>query len=355
MRLDLEWIDDFERFRAIGDAWDGLARKVGSPFVLHRWYVAWWEAFGAGRPLRVLTLWEGDRVAAAMPMYAHGRELHWMSNSHTPVAAPIYAGDSALERLVAAATADGDRLALQPFVAGAPHGEALVARVRSTGQLVVDEHDRVSPYVATGGDWEEYRGLMKRKWSSAERKARKMAREHSAEFTIVEQPRDLGRELASGFEVEASGWKGREGTAITSEPDTAAFYTAVAQAFEATGELALSAIELDGRCVAFDLCLLHQRRLYLLKTGFDERFGSLSPGLVLRYLVVQRCFERGLETHELLGDDAEWKRRFATGERRYFRARVFPRTPAGVARYGYRAIVRPPLRSVYRALARRRA
>ena len=72
---------------------------------------------------------------------------------------------------------------------------------------------------------------------------------------------------------------------------------------------------LDGHWAAFDLCLLYGDRLYLLKTGYDERFRRLAPGLVMRLSIVERCFELGIDAHELLGDEAEWKRKFATGER----------------------------------------
>jgi hypothetical protein len=35
---------------------------------------------------------------------------------------------------------------------------------------------------------------------------------------------------------------------------------------------------------------LSDRRLYLLKTGYDEAYGWLSPGLVLQQEVVETCF-----------------------------------------------------------------
>lgn len=351
MRSDVEWIDDVERFEAIADAWDRLATPLATPFALHRWYSAWWDAFGGSRSLSVLALWDGERLIGALPLCSQGRELQWMANWHSPSAAPLHEGSQALERLLAEVLRRRRRLALRPLPKEAPAAGALVEGARSAGRLVLVEGDQVSPFVSIDGEWSDYRAQMKGKWSSAERKARKMARDHDARFSIVERPHDLERQLVAGFEVEASGWKGRAGTAITSSPETTAFYTAVARSFDAAGELVVSEIDLDGHGVAFDLCLLRDRRLYLLKTGFDESYGSLSPGLVLRQLVVQRCFELGLATHELLGHEAEWKRRFATGRRPYVAMRVFPRSPGGALHYGYRAFARPRLRSAYDALS----
>jgi hypothetical protein len=60
-----------------------------------------------------------------------------------------------------------------------------------------------------------------------------------------------------------------------------------------------------GETAAFDFCLLHCGRLYLLKTGFDERFRRLAPGLVMRLSIIERCFESGLDVHELLGEESD--------------------------------------------------
>ena len=177
-----------------------------------------------------------------------------------------------------------------------------------------------------------------------------MAREHLAEQLIVDVPADLERELERGLRVEASGWKGRSGTAILSRHDTTTFYREVARAFHARGELRLSSILLDGQAVAFDLSLLYGSRLHLLKTGYDERFRRLAPGLVLRLSVIERCFELGLSAHELLGDDAEWKRKFSNRDRSHNGFRAYAHRPVALSRYGYRRFARPVLKEVRQRL-----
>ncbi len=88
--------------------------------------------------------------------------------------------------------------------------------------------------------------------------------------------------------------------------------------------------------VAFDFTLLVNRRLYLLKTGHDEEFGKLRPGLVLRLAVIERCFELELAAHELLGERSAWKAMFATAERAHLRLSVYARRPVPLGRYVYR-------------------
>jgi CelD/BcsL family acetyltransferase involved in cellulose biosynthesis len=177
-----------------------------------------------------------------------------------------------------------------------------------------------------------------------------MRRDHEAEFTIVEPPLELDGELTDGFRVEASGWKGREGTAILSAPGTEMFYRELGRVFHRRGELHLSRIVLDGETAAFDFCILHRRRLYLLKTGYDERFRRLAPGLVIRLAVIERCFELRLDSHELLGRETKWKRKFANESRDFTILRTYPRGAIGTSKFAYRAHMRPRLKQAYRRL-----
>ena len=230
---------------------------------------------------------------------------------------------------------------------------ALVAESHRTGRLTLVERQHTSPIVDLEADFAEYRRRMKSKLGPIERKGRKLEREHAPEFRLLTPPADFESELERGLEVEAAGWKGKSGTAVLSSADTGVFYRSVAKAFHAKGELTLSSISLDGRVVAFSLGLLHSGRLYLLKTAYDESFGPVAPGMVLRMAIVERCFELGLEAHELLGDDTAWKRRFATSGREHRGFYSYRRRPRPALRYGYRKLLRPRLKRARAAVQER--
>ncbi|MGH2714573.1 MAG: GNAT family N-acetyltransferase [Thermoleophilaceae bacterium] len=353
----IEWVTADDRFEALAQEWNAVLGERSTPFDRHEWHAAWWRAFGEG-DLRICLAWRGDEVAGVLPLHTAAGGLASLANVHTPLFRPIAADAQALDAVLAAALADGRR-GLELFAL--PTGESALAAAEShaarLGMRRLAEPIHVSPSVDTSGDFDTWRAAGKPRWGAPiERFRRKMARDHEAAFTIVEPPTDLDLQLDRGFAVEASGWKGANGTAILSAPDTAQFYREVARAFAARGELRLSAIELDGDLAAFDLTLLHRDRLYLLKTGFDERFRKLAPGLVMRLSIIERCFEAGIVEHDLLGDDSEWKRKFATTERAHIVFRAFARGPAGRCRHLYRAHGRPLLkrtRDRTRALARR--
>lgn len=354
MSLEVEWIDDTGRFEELAGEWDSVLPEDSRPFDLHCWYLAWWEAFGDGAELAVCTVRRDGELAGVLPALRSGDGLRALANAHTPSFRPLARDAEAMDGLIAATMEhSGPGIELIALPEGDASVERLGAGAREASLLSLVEPSYASPFIDTDGDFETWRAENKPRWGTAlERLRRKMDREYEAEFEIATAPADLERELEDGFRVEGSGWKGRAGTAIVSRPDTEAFYRALAGSFHARGELRLSRIALDGITVAFDLCILRGGRLYLLKTGFDEDFRRLAPGLVMRLSVIEHCFEHGLLSHELLGVETDWKAKFASLKRSHVSLHTYRRNPLGLARYSYRAALRPRMRRVYRRLRR---
>jgi len=357
--LRIEWLGEPKRFARLGADWDRMLPGDARPFDLHAWYAAWFRAFGEEGTMRICLAWDGDRLEAAFPLVLRPRRsLAAMANVHTPVFRPVGRTPQAVRAVVEAALALGTN---NLDLAAIPFDDASLSVLRGAAAEAGRRHvigtQHVSPIVATTGTYEDWRAGSRPRWGAPlERFRRKMLREHETGLWVVEEPGDLDAELARGFAVEASGWKGQNGTAILSDERTITFYRAVAEAFAERGELRLSRIVIDGQWAAFDLCLLHDSRLYLLKTGYDERFRRLAPGLVMRLSIIERCFELGIAAHELLGDEAEWKRKFATGERAHVGFRAYERGLRGSVSYTYGSTARPLLKRAYDGtLARVRA
>ncbi len=346
----VDWITDRQGFAALAGEWDAVLPDDARPFDHHCWYATWWEAFGDSHELAVCTLRRGGELAGVLPLIRDGRGLRALANVHSSVFRPLASNEEAMERLMAEAMSQGaPRLELIAVPKDDPCVAPLAAGAREAPMRLLVEPGYVSPLVDTNGSFEAWRKESKPRWGAPlERFRRKMGRDHEAEFSIVEAPRDLEAELDDGFKVEASGWKGKAGTAITSTPETAAFYRALARVFHERDELRLSRIVLDGNTAAFDFCLLHRGRLYLLKTGFDERFRRLAPGLVMRLSSIEHCFESGLDAHELLGAESEWKGKFATGSRAHVNMTAYSKGPVGSAMRTYRGAIRPVLKQAYR-------
>ena len=239
---DVVWISDPAGFEALAEEWDALASAQAerSPFDLHCWHAAWWQAFGGTDELAVCTLREGGSLIGVFPLRRSGRELLGLSNVHSPLYRPLARDSEAMAELVAAALSAGGGVELASLPVEDASVKQLEAGARDAAKVSALEPAHTSPTVDTSGDFDAWRAVSKKRWGAPlERFRRKMGRDHEAEFVIVEPPEDLDAELADGFRVEAGGWKGEQGTAITSKPETETFYTEVARAFERRGELRL--------------------------------------------------------------------------------------------------------------------
>lgn len=331
-------------------SWGALLPAAAHPFDLHDWYAAWWQAFGGKDKLAVCTLERDGRLVAAVPLCASGSRLHALANDHSGMFRPLAVDEEARGEAIAAILASApSELAIPMVPADDPSLSSLKAGAQERSMPLVAEPGPVSPLLDTSGDLERWRTQEHPGWKARlARYRRKMEREHETSIEVVRVPDDLETWLEEGFRIEASGWKGRAGTAIESAADTSGFYRDIARRFMARGELRLSRIKLDGNPVAFSFCLLRDGRLYQLKTGYDEAWKKLSPGLVLQLAIAEHCFEAGLDAFELLGETSYWKQRLAGDSREHVNVRVFSRSAPGLSRYAYRSVLRPRLKGAYR-------
>jgi CelD/BcsL family acetyltransferase involved in cellulose biosynthesis len=202
-----------------------------------------------------------------------------------------------------------------------------------------------SPYVALQGTWEEYeRRLTTKRRSNLSRLQRRLEERGRVAFDVHDGRHDLAALLDEGFRVEASGWKGEGGTAISSAPATRRFYEDVAAWAASRGSLRLGFLRLEGRALAFDFAIEEVGVHSLLKTGFDHAWRSFAPGVLLRQRMIERAFGQALETYEFLGDAVDWKLEWVDSTRERVALEAFRRTPAGTVGWVAWAYARPAVR-----------
>lgn len=120
--------------------------------------------------------------------------------------------------------------------------------------------------------------------------------------------------------IEASGWKGKAGTALASRRGDAAFYREVTARFGASGRLCLYSLEAEGKTLAMQTSLRAGSTLFDWKVGYDERFARYGPGAQLQLRVPDKVWGDGvrcIDTCSDVGDNHQFRlfpdrRRIAT-------------------------------------------
>lgn len=288
-------------------------------------------------------------MRAVLPLQRTRSGLASPTNWHTPEFA-VVAEDAAARRelLQHAVERCGSRLTLDfvdPELAVELAAVAALRGGRSFSRL-----REASPYLILEPDWE--RGLDRHLLHEARRRGRRLAERGEVLFEVRDGTQDLDGLLEEGLRVEVSGWKGREGTAVSSSPDTLAFYRAVAGWAAERGLLRLAFLRLGGRPLAFDLGFEYEHVHYLLKSGYEEGERSLAPGKQLRLEALRDCARRGVVSYEFLGNADAWKQDWTELRRERLQTHAFPRGVAGARGWAMHARLLPAARVALTHLTR---
>jgi CelD/BcsL family acetyltransferase involved in cellulose biosynthesis len=268
-------------------------------------------------------------------MQRRGGVLHSPTNAHSPFFDGVAIDESAGRALADALFASGsDAITIGPIDAGGPGLDALRSAADAADYRCVVQPILRAPYISGGVTLAEYRqSLSHNLRHDVERRLRRLGEAGAVSVQLADGVENLEKWLDTGLRVEASGWKGAHGTAITSEPSTRHFYGEVARWAASCGWLRLAFLRLNDRAIAFQFDLERERTYYSLKIGYDPEYERFSPGKLLAYMMVSRAVARGLETYELLGTDEPWKYRWTSSYRERVALRSFARSPTGVVRW----------------------
>jgi hypothetical protein len=99
---------------------------------------------------------------------------------------------------------------------------------------------------------------------------------------------DVARRIAEFLALEASGWKGREASALASAPAECAYFEAIAGEAFRRGQLRMLALRLDGEPIACKCDFVSGHGAFTFKIAFDERHARHSPGLLLELQAIER-------------------------------------------------------------------
>ena len=154
------------------------------------------------------------------------------------------------------------------------------------------------------------------------RRQRHRLEEHGAiSFDVARKPDEIKPALETFLQLEASGWKGKRGTALIQDTGDATFIRRAAPALAETAQCEIITLRAGATPVASGIVLRHQDRAFFFKLGIDERFAKYSPGVQLtldltRHLCADTTIASADSTanadHSMI--NPIWRGRFAIGD-----------------------------------------
>jgi len=262
----------------------GVAASI-DPEARHRAVLAWKTAEGRSRLVGIWSFAVGRPRRSMLPV----QTILVPAHVHDHLATPVIDRDcldETLDAMLDGIASDHQLpkiITLDAMSAGEPTYDALlrVLEARDSAPCMFDRVRR--PRLASALDGKAY---LENALSSSTRKKlrqhrRKLSEKGALTSAVVTAPEAVRRALDQFLAMEASGWKGRNGTAIADHEGDAAFMRGAMVALAEHGNAAVHSIDLDGRPISMQLVARAGAAAFTWKTTYDEAFQDFSPGMLL--------------------------------------------------------------------------
>jgi CelD/BcsL family acetyltransferase involved in cellulose biosynthesis len=314
--------------------WERLECRAANPTQHYIWAQACVSALACEGELHVTVLesTRGDGAIAALntrpgllrPLeLLGGRQLREPSDL-------VYSDESLLESLARSLAESGHPLVLDRIPAASPVAEYLKRAYRGRG-IVITRAAAGCPWRPLDPGWLEPEQCLSSNWRSSLHRAARRARKLGAVRSVflAPTPTELESQLDTAIQVEAAGWKGRQGTALACDSPRAAFYRQYAAAASRKGILRICFLYIGDRPAAMQIAVEWASRFWLLKIGYDESYKRCSPGALLMLEVIREAARRGLRSVEFLGAVEPWTRIWTQLARPCVSVRAYPASVTG--------------------------
>jgi CelD/BcsL family acetyltransferase involved in cellulose biosynthesis len=363
-----------ELVEQIADAWRQLCDESGDEEVFYRpeWAQAYLLAFNPRADVIVISAWAGGKLCGVLPLVRHRVRAYGFPIIKLSVPANVHAlrasltvcagdeGAAVLKALWQAAKKLPQWDVIDVANVVESNGlDRLLAVARADGYATARKRTSQTLYLPINAslekDWEKESVANKpTEKKTSEKKSGEKKPEAQAPWLAGTRPkfrshlrrskRQLEEQgtlackhfsaadpegLQRFYDLEASGWKGEEGTAIQCNPPTRQFYDLVAQAAARDGYLSLDFLELNDKPIAAHFGFNLRGRYFLAKAGYDEAYRRQGPGQLLVQEILSETPQRGLREFDFVGPATWDEGRWASERRTNYRIFIFRKSMYG--------------------------
>ena len=285
-------------------------------FATPEWNRVWWDEFGGGKELFVLTLKRDGELVAVVPLYRKNegetKLLRFLGGIDlTDYLGPICSIEDrhdvahALIQWLGDEVIEWDVFDAHNMPVPFGFGETLIERADALGFDFTVEQEETSAVLLLPSEWESYLEILDPKERrELRRKRRRFMREvPDARFRRATEEtleHDLKR-----FVAMHRGAEGHKGHFM--KPEIATFFERVAHALLPLGWLRLDLLEIGDRAVASTFGFQLKNTFYLYNSAYEPDAARLSPGVVLVSNLVEEAIDGGLKTFDFLRGDERYK------------------------------------------------
>jgi hypothetical protein len=322
----------FERYR---ERWDEINRIQGNHVLLDSDFVAPLVRYFAGAKT-ILGICE-DRKRPAMTLIEPVRVGFWRTfqPAQGPLGSILFAQQTDIEQQLVGLMRSLPRYPLGFSIMQQDPDFTACGNVLSSPRFEPVHYITTSRIVVDGG-FEDYWESRGRYFVDDLRRQTRRLEERGIQMEFVSE-RDPGRVaeyIRDYARLEATGWKGREGTSVTADNQQGLFYRDVMENFCRRNEGVIYRLLFNGKVVASDLCLERQGMTIVLKIAYDESIKGISAGKFIHREILKEIFSAGkTKSFEWYGRIHEWQEKLGSVPRTMFHLNIYRNELVPLARH----------------------
>ncbi len=192
--------------------------------------------------------------------------------------------------------------------------------------IFVEELHGYGSYIKVAGSYDDYLDSLSTRFKrNIRRLRRKVEKLGEVKFDII-QGKDIKPQLLQDFiEIEASGWKKRQGTSMKQQPELVNFYNKLSERLARHNTMRWYILHSDDKTLAMQLDIKVGRSLIITKIAYDENYYNYSPGTLLFDRMVEDAFKSGEIDEINCLTDHPWNRNWNMDRRPLYNISVYPR------------------------------
>lgn len=325
--MQINIITDVSEFTALETDWEQLDSKLPCPTEHYIWAKACIEIYSYSSRISIVVVKKDSVVVAIAPLYKTrflGIYEQIGVKEHDEPTDFLYQDSLGLKELVRYCAKNKFPLILRRLPI---HSEVLPIIRREYGKraIIIITKGKTNPYIDL--KHENVKQLLSGRLKSDLRRARRRADCFGMIEFEVTSPSSYDEFMPlfeEAIQVEASGWKGKKGTALALDKVRRDFFKRYGLYACEQGILRICFLRIDEKAVAMQIAVESDNSFWLLKIGYDAAYAECSPGMLLFHETLCYAAERGLYSYEFLGTSATWTRRWTHNDRENVNISVYP-------------------------------
>ena len=302
-----------DSYQGVEQQWQDLlpACTVDTLFITPRWQEIWWDQFGDGAEMLLLSFNGGHSVEGIAPLVRRNGTISLMGDQDVCDYNDFLVAQGAESRFYPClldhlGTEKWERLELISLPENSPTLAYLPDLARDRGYTVDIREEDVVPGVDLPNNWDAYLQILSKKDRHELR--RKLRRLHSSgdnfRYYKLSDPVEVENNLEDFFALMRFSKEEKHHFLNESRER---FFRKMAVSISDIGFFKLFFMELNGERVASAICFDYGKSRLLYNSGFNPAYSYYSVGLLLKALCIQNAIEEGKKYFDFLRGPEPYK------------------------------------------------